>query len=117
MPENGDARNLGKGLLQERQTFAGQLGGDEGESGDVPARTSKTGNESRLNRIDSRHHDCRDRRRHLLRGERRRRPSSQDDVDLETQQFTDDGGQSIELPPDPSPFDGDVLPFDVAEFP
>src|SRR5438094_4212867 len=109
MPENGNARNLREGLLQELQPLSCQLGANPSQPSDIRAWARKTCDESRLDGINPCDHDDRDFRRQLLNSERRWRSTGNEDIYLAAQELSGNGRQPSEVAFDPSPFDRSVL--------
>jgi len=115
LPEDsypGDSRN---GLLEQLQAFGDCLRGEEGQPRDVAARARKAGDKPAPNRIGGSSEDDGDRPGRVLGCERRRRALANEDVNLEANQLSRQGGKPFELPLGRSVLDEDVLVLDVIE--
>src|SRR5262245_28274983 len=113
--QDSDVRNPGNGLLEQRKSLPAQLWGEDGQSGDVPARSPQTGDESVLDRAVVGRHDNGNSARRLLGGSGRDGAGGHDHVDLETDQLGGEVGQAMRFCLRETVDDADLLPLDVAE--
>src|SRR5262249_7893905 len=112
--EYRDTRGLGHQLAQEFQPLCRQLGREETDAGQIPARPSETGNEANSHRVITGHEDDGDRRRCCLGCEYRRYTGRSDYGNLAANEIGRQYWQSIKLILGPAVFDRHVLAHDIA---
>jgi hypothetical protein len=114
IPEDGNARNLGHGLLEELQPFLiERRGGDHAR--DVAAWARETGDEPRGYRIATMHHNDRNRARGALGRTRRRDSLCHKHLDREPDQVGRQVGKPLVLPLGIALHQGEVLALDVPQ--
>src|SRR5262249_30938947 len=96
MPERGDARGPGEQLFQQGQTFGDQFGTQSGQAWDVSAGLCEVGYESVSDRILHDRHDNGNRGGRLLDSATDSRRRRDNDVDLETDDFSRQSRETLE---------------------
>src|SRR5829696_6798087 len=113
--EHRQAGSPGNNTFKEFQALSAQLGADAGQSRDVPARSRQVLNEFGANCVRNARENDGDRARRLLRGQRRWRCWSDDNILLQPDQVCRETGQLPDPPACKAILDRDVLLFDVTE--
>src|SRR5262245_33433611 len=115
--EDGYLSDLGDGLLEQLNRFAGYLGACcSAHAGDVSPRPCETGDETALNGVSTCSHDDGDRLRSILSWLVCGRSTRNDDVDLETNEVGREGREAFEVAVGPSVLDDEVLSLNPAQF-
>src|SRR5918996_2891380 len=114
---NRDTDDLRNGFLQQFQPFIAKAHEKGCQAGDIPARTSETFNEARLDRIGAlTRHNYGDRLGRIHGRLDYCAPACRhDDIDPESHQLGRELREPIELLLRITEFEGDVLSFSVAE--
>ena len=100
-------------LLEQRQAFGGEFGGDLRDSGYIPAGTGEAFDQAGGDRIAGLGHDDRDTVSPLFGGKRRGVARGQDHVDMAGDEFVDEPGQTVNLALPSATLEQDVLVGDV----
>src|SRR5438477_6487725 len=115
MPEGSDPTDPRHCLLEQFQTLADEIRGEEGQPRDIAARPRQAGDEPAPNRIGGSSEDNGEGPGRLLGSHGGECGWGQDDIDLEGNEFGRESGEPLELPLGISVFDQDVAALDVTE--
>ena len=113
--EDSDPGDPRHGLLEQFQTLADELRGEQGQPRDIAARPRKAGDEPVRNRIGNTGDDNGDGSGRLLGGQGMGCAWGEDDINLERNQFGRESGEPLDLPLGTSVFEHEVAALDVPE--
>src|SRR5215831_55687 len=102
-------------VTDQLDALAGQFGGYARDAGDVSARSGKAHDQAGADRISGLGHHDRDFPRRLLCRHSGGREPSDDDIDLETNQFSCQFGKSVDLSFRRPKLKSNVLPLDIPQ--
>jgi hypothetical protein len=115
--EVADPREVGEGLFQQLQAFAGELLHDVDDAGDIAARACQAGDESEPHGIIAGiQHDARDGARRLFGGERPEGAADREAVDLELDHLFDERRKPFDLAVRKARLDNEILACRIAQF-
>src|SRR5215831_19049896 len=115
VPQHGDARVLRDHLAEQLEPLGDELRAEKTCPGNVPAWSSKRGDQLVRNGIGHADHDNRSDTGRFFERPRGRRTQRDDDIKPVPDQFSRNCAQSIGIRFAKPALDGDVLPFDVTK--